>query len=110
MGSIRLKVTQVGADITFGRVITMVEEAEAHRAPVQRIADRFSAFFLPVVVTIPSSPSLQVLVTGWLQPRQRTAGPLASLEPLERTCQYSFQPIHGQGGSTTQLRQECQRC
>ena len=43
LGSIRLKVTQVGADTTFGRVITMVEEAEAHRAPVQRIADRFSA-------------------------------------------------------------------
>jgi P-type Cu+ transporter len=52
LGSIRLKVTQVGADTTFGRVITMVEEAEAHRAPVQRIADRFSAYFLPVVATI----------------------------------------------------------
>jgi P-type Cu+ transporter len=52
LGSIRLKVTHVGADTTFGRVITMVEEAEAHRAPVQRIADRFSAYFLPVVATI----------------------------------------------------------
>ncbi len=30
----------------------MVEEAEAHRAPVQRIADRFSTYFLPVVATI----------------------------------------------------------
>jgi Cu+-exporting ATPase len=52
LGSIRLKVTHVGADTTFGRVITMVEEAEAHRAPVQRIADRFSAYFLPVVAAI----------------------------------------------------------
>jgi P-type Cu+ transporter len=52
LGSIRLKVTHVGVDTTFGRVITMVEEAEAHRAPVQRIADRFSAYFLPVVATI----------------------------------------------------------
>jgi P-type Cu+ transporter len=52
LGSIRLKVKHVGADTTFGRVITMVEEAEAHRAPVQRIADRFSAYFLPVVATI----------------------------------------------------------
>ena len=52
LGSIRLKVMHVGADTTFGRVITMVEEAEAHRAPVQRIADRFSAYFLPVVATI----------------------------------------------------------
>jgi Cu+-exporting ATPase len=52
LGSIQLKVKHVGADTTFGRVITMVEEAEAHRAPVQRIADRFSAYFLPVVATI----------------------------------------------------------
>jgi len=52
LGSIRLTVTQVGADTTFGKVITMVEEAEGHRAPVQRIADRFSAYFLPVVATI----------------------------------------------------------
>src|SRR5689334_1315952 len=40
-GSLRIQVTHVGADTTFGRVILMVEEAEAHRAPVQRIADRF---------------------------------------------------------------------
>ena len=52
LGSLRLNVTSVGADTTFGRVITMVEEAEAHRAPVQRIADRFSASFLPVVAAI----------------------------------------------------------
>ena len=52
LGSIRVQVTRVGADTTFGRVLTMVEEAEAHRAPVQRIADRFSAYFLPVVATI----------------------------------------------------------
>jgi P-type Cu+ transporter len=52
LGSLRLKVTHVGADSIFGKVITMVEEAEAHRAPIQRIADRFSSYFLPVVGTI----------------------------------------------------------
>lgn len=49
LGSLRVRVTQVGADTTFGRVIKLVEEAEAHRADVQRIADRFSAYYLPVV-------------------------------------------------------------
>jgi Cu+-exporting ATPase len=52
LGSIRVQVHHVGADTTFGRVITMVEEAEAHRAPVQRVADRFSAYFLPVVASL----------------------------------------------------------
>ncbi|HEY1348198.1 MAG TPA: cation-translocating P-type ATPase [Ktedonobacteraceae bacterium] len=52
LGSLRVRATHVGADTTFGRVIALVEEAEVHRAPVQRIADRFSAYFLPVVATI----------------------------------------------------------
>jgi Cd2+/Zn2+-exporting ATPase/Cu+-exporting ATPase len=49
LGSISVRATHVGADTTFGRVIKLVEEAEAHRADVQRIADKFSAYYLPVV-------------------------------------------------------------
>jgi Cd2+/Zn2+-exporting ATPase/Cu+-exporting ATPase len=51
-GSLRIRVTAVGAQTTFGRVITLVEQAEAHRAGVQRVADTFSAYYLPVVATI----------------------------------------------------------
>lgn len=49
LGSLRVRTTRVGADTTFGRVVKMVEEAEAHRADVQRFADKFSAYYLPVV-------------------------------------------------------------
>jgi Cd2+/Zn2+-exporting ATPase/Cu+-exporting ATPase len=52
LGSIRVRVTHVGADTTFGRIIKLVEEAEAHRADVQRIADVFSTYYLPVVAAI----------------------------------------------------------
>lgn len=52
LGSLRIRVMHVGADTTFGKVIRLVEEAEAHRADVQRIADKFSAYYLPVVATI----------------------------------------------------------
>ncbi len=52
LGSLRVRVTGVGADTTFGRVIRLVEEAESHRAEVQRIADRFSSYFLPIVAVI----------------------------------------------------------
>ncbi|HXH83485.1 MAG TPA: cation-translocating P-type ATPase [Candidatus Tectomicrobia bacterium] len=51
-GSLRIRTTDVGPDTTFGRIVRMVEEAEAHRADVQRWADRFSAYYLPVVVAI----------------------------------------------------------
>ena len=48
-GSLRIRTERIGADTTFGRVIKMVEEAEGNRADVQRIADKFSAWYLPVV-------------------------------------------------------------
>jgi P-type Cu+ transporter len=49
LGSLRIRTVRVGADTTFGRVIKLVEEAEGNRADVQRIADKFSAWYLPVV-------------------------------------------------------------
>ena len=49
LGSLRLRTVHVGPDTTFGRVIRLVEDAEAHRADVQRVADKFSAWYLPVV-------------------------------------------------------------
>ena len=49
LGSLRVQALAVGRDSTFGQVIRMVEEAEANRAGVERIADRFSAWYLPVV-------------------------------------------------------------
>lgn len=52
LGSVRLRATHVGSDTTFGKVIKLVEQAEAHRADVQRLADRFSSYFLPVVAVI----------------------------------------------------------
>ncbi|MGE5373720.1 MAG: heavy metal translocating P-type ATPase [Bacteroidota bacterium] len=52
LGSLRIKTLRVGMDTTFGRVIRMVEEAEANRADVQRFADKFSAYYLPIVAGI----------------------------------------------------------
>jgi Cu+-exporting ATPase len=52
LGSVRLHATHIGADTTLSKVIKLVEEAEAHRADVQRLADRFSSYFLPVVAAV----------------------------------------------------------
>lgn len=52
LGSLHIKTLRTGGDTTFGRVIKMVEEAEANRAVVQRFADKFSGFYLPIVAGI----------------------------------------------------------
>lgn len=78
LGSLRVRVTHVGAESTFGRVIKLVEEAEAHRGDVQRLADRFSAYYLPVVAT------LAVLTYLFRH------DPLATAAVLIVTCSCSF--------------------
>lgn len=50
LGSLRVRTTHAGPDTTFGQVIQLVEQAEAHRADVGRFADRFSAYYLPIVL------------------------------------------------------------
>ena len=52
LGSLRVRAAHVGADTTFSRVVKLVEEAEAHRATVQRFADKFTTYYLPVVATL----------------------------------------------------------
>ncbi len=49
MGSLRVEVTAVGVDSTFGKILKLVEEAEANRGEVQRLADKFTQYYLPVV-------------------------------------------------------------
>ncbi len=51
-GSLRIRTTHVGADSTFGKIIRLVEEAEAQRGTVQRMADKFTGFYLPVVLGV----------------------------------------------------------
>jgi Cu+-exporting ATPase len=51
-GVLCVKTSAVGAETTLARVIRMVESAQAAKAPIQRIVDRVSAVFVPVVLGI----------------------------------------------------------
>ncbi len=47
-----IEATKVGSDTMLSKIIETVEEASAHKPPIQRTADRVSAFFVPLVVLI----------------------------------------------------------
>jgi len=51
-GLIEIRVSRVGRDTTLGHIIRLVEEAQAQKAPVQRIADKFAAWFTPVILAV----------------------------------------------------------
>jgi Cu+-exporting ATPase len=49
-GLLRVQTTAVGAETTLARIVRLVESAQARKAPIQRLVDRVSAVFVPVVI------------------------------------------------------------
>jgi P-type Cu+ transporter len=51
-GAFRFRVEGVGSDTVLSRIIRLVQQAQGSKAPIQRLADRISAVFVPVVLSI----------------------------------------------------------
>jgi Cu+-exporting ATPase len=51
-GSIEFKATAVGKDTVIAHIVRMVEEAQGSKAPIQALADRIAAVFVPIVIGI----------------------------------------------------------
>jgi len=68
-GSLRVRAQKVGADTMLAQIIKLVQQAQASRAPIQRLADTVSGYFVPAVMAI-----AVVTFTVWF-----TAGPAPAL-------------------------------
>lgn len=51
-GFVKVKITALGADSVLAHIVKMVQEAQGSKAPIQKLADRISAVFVPVVLGI----------------------------------------------------------
>jgi len=60
-GRVLLRVTAVGAETVLARIIRLVEDAQAAKAPIQRLVDQVSAVFVPVVLVL----ALLTLLGWW---------------------------------------------
>lgn len=60
-GTVKAQVTATGDDTVLSRIINMVKEAQGEKPPVQQMADRISAIFVPAVIGI----ALLTLIINW---------------------------------------------
>ncbi|MHB1252773.1 MAG: heavy metal translocating P-type ATPase [Candidatus Humimicrobiaceae bacterium] len=63
-GRFKFVATKIGSDTLLSNIIKMVEEAQGSRAPIQRVADRVSGIFVPVVLGIAAATLVVWLAAG----------------------------------------------
>jgi Cu+-exporting ATPase len=63
-GSFRFRATKVGKDTALSQIIRMVEEAQGSKAPIQRLADKISGVFVPIVMALATATFFVWLLFG----------------------------------------------
>ena len=85
-GSLLVRATRVGADTRLQQIVRLVEQAQGSKAPIQRLADRVSGVFVPVVLGI----ALVTFLGWWFYTGDAQAGLLPAVAVLVIACPCSL--------------------
>src|SRR5215203_1244717 len=81
-GSLKAQVTAVGNDTVLSNILNLVKKAQGEKPPVQQLADRISAVFVPVVLGI----AIVTLAVNWLVLKEFTPALMRSIAVLVIAC------------------------
>jgi Cu+-exporting ATPase len=80
-GLLRVETIAVGAQSALARIIALVESAQAKKAPVQKLVDRVSAVFVPVVLVVAA-----ITLAGWSLAGNFAGGLIAAVSVMVIAC------------------------
>jgi len=80
--ALEVEVSAVGADTRLARMARLVEEAQTGQAPIQRLVDRISAVFVPVILVV----AAVTFLVWWLVVGNATGGMVAAVAVLVIAC------------------------
>src|SRR6185503_13197611 len=81
-GTVKAQVTAVGDDTILAGIINMVKQAQGEKPPVQKLADKISAVFVPLVVGI----AVVALIGNWIYFQNFTTALMRSIAVLVIAC------------------------
>ena len=81
-GTIKAQVTAVGDDTVLSGIINMVKQAQGEKPPVQQLADKISAIFVPIVICI----AVTTLAVNWIIIQEFTPALMRSIAVLVIAC------------------------
>ena len=81
-GTVKVYVTAAGKDTVLSGIISLVKQAQGEKPPVQQLADRISAIFVPVVLGI----ALVTLIANWIVLKDFTPSLMRSIAVLVIAC------------------------
>lgn len=81
-GTVKTQVTAVGDDTVLSGILNMVKQAQGEKPPVQQLADKISAIFIPVVLVI----ALLTLIISWVVLKEFTPALMRSIAVLVIAC------------------------
>lgn len=81
-GTVKAQVTAVGDDTVLSGIINMVKQAQGEKPPVQQLADKISAVFIPVVLVI----AAVTLIASWIVLKDFTPALMRSIAVLVIAC------------------------
>ena len=76
-GALLVRATSIGDDSALARIVRLMRDAQATRAPIQSLADRVSAVFVPVVIVVAVLTLVAWLVVGGRCRMRRRRSPRA---------------------------------